>query len=65
MPKEPQVQLWPLLVMAAAAGYSVAKCFDQYFYITPGYIDSSNILLTSVSVGLLSVWLWKRRAQSS
>jgi len=63
MPRESQVPIWPLLVMAAAAGFEGAKCFDMYFYITPGHIDSSGIFLTAVFVGLLTVWLWKRRAQ--
>ena len=65
MPKEPQVQLWPLLVMAACAGASGASCFYMYFFITPGHLDPSLVFGTAVSVGLLSVWLWKRRAQSS
>jgi hypothetical protein len=65
MPKGPQGHIWPLLVMAALAGAWGASCFYQYFLITPGHMGSSKVLGTAVSVGLLTVWLWRRRAQRS
>jgi hypothetical protein len=50
--------------MAAIAGASGASCFYHYFFITPGHIDLSTLFGTTVSVGLVAVWLWRRRAQS-
>lgn len=64
MPEGPQDHIWPLLVMAAIAGASGASCFYQYFFITPGHIGSSTVFGTAVSVGLVAVWLWRRRARN-